>query len=103
APSPACSQAGTPRGRTRGAPHRRSALWPRRHGKARVAAGGGCHPDARQGPGRGAFETMSTPRRCPTLKRDEVMELFSRLRELNPRPTTELEYSTPFELLVAVT
>jgi endonuclease-3 len=29
-------------------------------------------------------------------------ELFSRLAELNPHPTTELEYSTPFELLVAV-
>ncbi|WP_425600476.1 endonuclease III [Luteimonas salinisoli] len=29
-------------------------------------------------------------------------ELFSRLAELNPKPTTELEYRTPFELLVAV-
>jgi endonuclease-3 len=29
-------------------------------------------------------------------------ELFSRLRELNPTPTTELEYSSPYELLVAV-
>ena len=29
-------------------------------------------------------------------------ELFSRLRELNPAPTTELEYSSPYELLVAV-
>jgi endonuclease-3 len=29
-------------------------------------------------------------------------ELFARLAELNPKPTTELEYSTPFELLVAV-
>jgi len=29
-------------------------------------------------------------------------ELFRRLRELNPKPTTELEYSSPFELLVAV-
>jgi endonuclease-3 len=28
--------------------------------------------------------------------------LFERLRALNPHPTTELEYSTPFELLVAV-
>jgi endonuclease-3 len=28
--------------------------------------------------------------------------MFERLRALNPRPTTELEYSTPFELLVAV-
>ena len=29
-------------------------------------------------------------------------EIFSRLRAVNPHPTTELEYSTPFELLVAV-
>lgn len=42
-------------------------------------------------------------RRSATLTRAEVVELFSRLRELNPKPTTELEYSTPFELLVAVT
>jgi len=42
-------------------------------------------------------------RRGATLTRTEVVELFSRLRELNPKPTTELEYSTPFELLVAVT
>ena len=28
--------------------------------------------------------------------------IFSRLRAANPHPTTELEYSTPFELLVAV-
>ena len=32
----------------------------------------------------------------------ERRELFARLKELNPKPTTELEYSTPFELLVAV-
>ena len=30
-------------------------------------------------------------------------EIFSRLKENNPKPTTELNYSTPFELLVAVT
>ena len=29
-------------------------------------------------------------------------EIFSRLRAVNPHPTTELEYRTPFELLVAV-
>jgi endonuclease III len=45
----------------------------------------------------------AAPRRSATLTRAEVVELFSRLRELNPKPTTELEYSTPFELLVAVT
>lgn len=29
-------------------------------------------------------------------------EFFRRLRELNPEPKTELEYTTPFELLIAV-
>jgi endonuclease-3 len=36
------------------------------------------------------------------MKREKVVELFRRLRELNPHPTTELDYTTPFELLVAV-
>jgi endonuclease-3 len=36
------------------------------------------------------------------MKRADVVELFTRLRELNPHPTTELEYGTPFQLLVAV-
>jgi endonuclease III len=46
---------------------------------------------------------MNTPqKRGRTLKPAEVRELFSRLAELNPHPTTELVYTTPFELLVAV-
>jgi endonuclease-3 len=36
------------------------------------------------------------------MKRAAVAELFHRLRELDPNPTTELKYRTPFELLVAV-
>lgn len=36
------------------------------------------------------------------MKRADVIELFTRLRELDPHPTTELNYTTPFELLVAV-
>ncbi|HET6806550.1 MAG TPA: endonuclease III [Frateuria sp.] len=36
------------------------------------------------------------------MKRADIVELFTRLRELDPHPTTELEYRTPFELLVAV-
>ena len=36
------------------------------------------------------------------MKRENVVELFRRLRELDPHPTTELDYSTPFELLIAV-
>ena len=33
---------------------------------------------------------------------EDIRTAFERWRELNPHPTTELEYSTPFELLVAV-
>ena len=29
-------------------------------------------------------------------------EIFRRFKEANPNPTTELEYGTPYELLVAV-
>ena len=36
------------------------------------------------------------------MKRADVVEMFTRLRELNPKPTTELAYTTVFELLVAV-
>jgi endonuclease-3 len=36
------------------------------------------------------------------VKRSDVIELFTRLREIDPHPTTELNYTTPFELLVAV-
>ena len=32
----------------------------------------------------------------------DIHEMFARLAELDPKPTTELEYRTPFELLVAV-
>ena len=41
-------------------------------------------------------------KRRTLLTRAEIVELFTRLRELNPHPTTELEFKTPFELLVAV-
>jgi endonuclease-3 len=39
-------------------------------------------------------------RRIP--RPDEVEALFARLAALNPQPTTELEYTSPYELLVAV-
>jgi endonuclease-3 len=51
---------------------------------------------------------MTAPRkrvarnRLSLLSDAEIREFFTRLRELNPKPTTELEYRTPFELLVAV-
>ncbi|MEX0384371.1 endonuclease III [Spiribacter pallidus] len=36
------------------------------------------------------------------MNRDKRQAIFERLRAANPQPTTELEYRTPFELLVAV-
>ncbi len=45
--------------------------------------------------------TQAAPRSARMPKAD-VVEMFTRLRELNPHPKTELEYSSPFELLVAV-
>jgi len=37
------------------------------------------------------------------MNKEKRAEIFRRLREQNPNPTTELEFSSPFELLVAVT
>ena len=36
------------------------------------------------------------------MNRDKRRQIFARLRAANPHPTTELEYSNPFQLLVAV-
>ena len=36
------------------------------------------------------------------MNKQKRIEIFSRLREQNPHPTTELNYASPFELLVAV-
>ncbi len=36
------------------------------------------------------------------MRKEKCEELFSRLKELNPKPTTELLYTSPFELLIAV-
>ncbi|MDX3930424.1 MAG: endonuclease III [Stenotrophomonas sp.] len=50
-----------------------------------------------------ASKTAHAPaRRTAKMPRADVVEMFTRLRELNPHPKTELEYSSPFELLVAV-
>ena len=37
------------------------------------------------------------------MDKRKCIELFTRLRKENPHPTTELEYSNPYQLLVAVT
>ena len=36
------------------------------------------------------------------MNKDKRYEIFSRWREANPKPVTELNYNSPFELLVAV-
>ena len=36
------------------------------------------------------------------MNKDKRSAILSRLREANPKPETELEYSSPFELLIAV-
>ncbi|WP_026349289.1 endonuclease III [Arsukibacterium perlucidum] len=36
------------------------------------------------------------------MNKQKRIEMLSRLRAANPQPTTELEYSSPFELLIAV-
>jgi len=41
-------------------------------------------------------------RRIKRMTPAEIEEFFARLAELDPEPKTELEYATPFELLVAV-
>ena len=42
------------------------------------------------------------PRTITPLNKHKRNEIFTRLRAENPEPTTELDYGTPFELLVAV-
>jgi len=42
-------------------------------------------------------------RTAARMPQADVAEMFARLKALNPAPKTELEYTTPYELLVAVT
>lgn len=46
--------------------------------------------------------THPASRRIRGMGRAAREELFARLAELDPKPTTELEYQSPFELLIAV-
>jgi endonuclease-3 len=36
------------------------------------------------------------------MKKENIAEIFRRLKKHNPAPTTELNYASPFELLIAV-
>src|SRR5690606_29293718 len=76
--------------------------------QARAAACGRRRAGPRQGP-RGRAMTRPPAGRKPArrlqrsrLSAAEVQEIFARLAGIDPSPTTELEYTTPFELLVAV-
>ena len=53
--------------------------------------------DQRQQP---SLHRHSTARN--SVNRSKRQEIFSRWREANPKPTTELQYSNPFQLLIAV-
>src|SRR4030095_3746271 len=77
---------------------------------ARAAAARGFHPagpDAGHepgclGPSRGPPRCGARARRPRGVKPADRREFFRRLKAANPAPRSELEYSTPFELLVAV-
>ena len=47
-------------------------------------------------------QVASRRKRVSLLSAQAIHELFARLAEIDPEPTTELEYDSPFELLVAV-
>lgn len=46
--------------------------------------------------------TNSSPVNERLMNAEKRYQIFSRLREHNPEPKTELEYQSPFELLIAV-
>ena len=54
-------------------------------------------------PASASTRKRATPNRRARLTAAEVEEIFARFKALNPEPRTELEYTTPYELLVAVT
>ena len=52
--------------------------------------------------GSGLGHRRHCPYPCRPMNREKRRAIFERLRSANPEPTTELQYGTPFELLVAV-
>jgi endonuclease-3 len=46
--------------------------------------------------------TPDNPPQPKPVKKAEIELFYSRLRDANPAPTTELHYATPFQLLIAV-
>ena len=62
-----------------------------------MAANMRARPSARQPAAR-----RKAPRRIPPAERARIDEIFNRFEALNPDPNPELDYSSPFTLLVAV-
>ncbi|HEN47597.1 MAG TPA: endonuclease III [Mizugakiibacter sp.] len=53
-------------------------------------------------PSRKHRSPRPTQRDPQALSSAAIQEMYQRLRQLNPKPTTELEYHSTFELLIAV-
>jgi endonuclease-3 len=51
---------------------------------------------------QGCLAAPAPPLYACAVNREKRKAIFERLRAANPTPTTELAYSTPFELLIAV-
>lgn len=47
-------------------------------------------------------DTVTIPGPLSAVKKSVVEQFYRRLRENNPAPTTELDYASPFQLLIAV-
>jgi endonuclease III len=50
----------------------------------------------------GRIQPLLISNKTSLVKKADIAEFYSRLRDANPAPTTELAYETPFQLLVAV-
>lgn len=54
----------------------------------------------RKSPAR--VESARQPHQPPAVKKADIDTFYRRLRDSNPAPTTELNYESPFQLLIAV-
>ncbi len=61
-----------------------------------------CSPNASRQRERASWPATGSSPPGRTMNPARIRAIYRRLKEANPEPVTELEYSTPFELLVAV-
>ena len=59
-------------------------------------------PSANKAARKPTGSTAAKPARSPLMKPADIAQMFATWQAANPEPQTELEYSTPFELLTAV-